>query len=124
MNVQYRTPNIESKGAVTSRRRALLKSQLEIEKNSPLSSWQMRLAPKARRSLSKHGATPKAFGAESAIHEDLSYSPAQFRKADELPLTSVFSPQAGRGAVLYATFGLESWRTASISTSDMSGIEH
>jgi len=72
----------------------------------------------------KHGATPKAFGAESAIHEEVSYSPAQFRKADELPLTSVFSPQAGRGVVLYATFGLESWRTASISTSDMSGIEH
>jgi len=34
----------------------------------------------------------------SAIHEGLSYSPAQFRKVDQSPLTSVLSPQAGRGA--------------------------
>src|SRR5207247_10878078 len=27
----------------------------------------------------------------------------------ESPLTSVLSPQAGRGAALYAPFGLESW---------------
>src|SRR5438093_3751517 len=48
----------------------------------------------------------------SAIHEKLSYSPAQFRKVDQPPLTSILSPQAGRGAVPYASFGLESrrWR--------------
>src|SRR6266436_2898533 len=42
--------------------------------------------------------------AESAIHEGLSYSPAQFRKVDQPPLTSVLSPQAGRGAVRYPVF--------------------
>ena len=50
-------------------------------------------------------------------------SQRSFGKWINQPLTSVLSPQAGRGAVLYETFGLESWRTASISMSVTSGIE-
>ena len=52
-NIEYRTPNIESKGVVTSSLPALLESQFEAEKNSPLPLWQMCLAPKALHALLK-----------------------------------------------------------------------
>jgi len=45
----------------------------------------------------------------SAIHEELSYSPAQFQKVDQPPLTSILAPQAGRGAVLRAASVLSSY---------------
>jgi hypothetical protein len=59
----------------------------------------MCLAPMARLSLLAWGnapgfVVPKNTSAESAIHEELSYSPAQFRKVDQPPLTFHLRPAA------------------------------